>query len=80
MAKIIVQHDVDPAIGVILEEVPPGTGRAEGTYGTCTECPHTIHRWERDNAILAAKRHVDSHEAQVRGVDPSSVVVNPLAP
>lgn len=80
MAKIVIQHDVDPAIGMILEEVPEGTDRAEGTYGRCTQCPHTIHRWRRDNAIVAARRHVDSHEAVVAGVDPSSVIANPLAP
>lgn len=78
MAKIVIQHDIDAAIGMILEEVPAGTpGVASGAHGKCTECPHTIHRWDRDNAIAAAKKHVDSHVAQVKGIDPSSVVSNP---
>lgn len=81
MAKIVVQHDVDPAIGMILEEVPPGTpGRAQGCHGTCTECGWPMHRWDRDRAIQDAKQHVDSHEPVVAGVDPSSVIANPLAP
>lgn len=81
MAKMIIQHDVDPAIGVVLEEVVPGTpGRAQGFHGSCTECGWPIHRWKEDVAVYDAKQHVDSHEAQVAGIDPSSVVANPLAP
>ncbi len=75
MAKIVVEHETDPAIGIVLTEVAPGTpGRAQGTYGTCTECGWPLHRWQRDRAIEDARRHVDGHEAWVRGVDPSSVV------
>lgn len=68
MAKLVVQHDEDPAIGIVLTEVLPGDPNvAQGWHGACTECPHTIHRWEEDNAITAARRHVDSHEAVVIG-------------
>lgn len=75
MAKIVVAHDEDPAIGIVLETVPPGTpGRAHGTYGTCTECGWPMHRWSSEVAMRDARRHVDSHEGSVRGVDPSSVV------
>ena len=62
MAKIVIQHDVDPSIGIVLEEVPPGSP-AVRWHGACTECGHVIHRWHPDNAIAAAKRHVDRHES-----------------
>jgi hypothetical protein len=75
MAKLVVQHDEDPAIAIVLETVPEGTpGRAHGTYGTCTQCGWPMHRWSEEHAVLAAERHVDSHEALVSGIDPSSVV------
>lgn len=68
MAKLVVQHDVDPAIGIVLEYTESETlGRAQGYSGTCTECGWTMHRWRQDNAIKAAKAHVDSHEAVVIG-------------
>jgi len=64
MAKLVVRHEVDPGIGMVLEEVAPGTpGRAQGTYGACTECGHVIHRWDRDRAIETAQEHVDRHES-----------------
>lgn len=75
MARLVIQHDVDPAIGIVLEEVPPGTpGQAQGWHGTCTECGWPLHRWRRDVAIAYAKEHVDQHPASVVGIDPSSVV------
>jgi hypothetical protein len=75
MAKLIVQHDEDPGIAIILEEVLPGTpGRARGFHGTCTECGFPMHRWTRDNAVRDAQRHVDRHTAHVIGIDPSSIV------
>lgn len=81
MAKLVVQHDTDPAIGIVLEYVALGTvtGRALGWHGTCTECGHRIHAWTEDKAISRAIGHVNRHEAVVTGVDPSSVVHNPLA-
>lgn len=64
MAKIVVQHDVDPGIAIVLEEVPEGTpGLARGTRGSCTECGWPMHRWRRDDAIAAAKQHVDLHQS-----------------
>lgn len=75
MAKIVIVHEVDPCIGVTLEEVPPGTpGRAHGVYGTCTECGRVTHRWERDNAIRDAKTHVDRHVAVLIGGDTDALV------
>lgn len=77
MAKLVVQHDGDPAIGIVLEYTEPGTpGKAEGYSGTCTECGWPIHRWQQNvlAVIQDAQAHVDAHEAQVLGVDPSSVV------
>ena len=75
MAKIVVFNEVDPCIGVTLEEVPPGTpGRAHGTYGTCTACGRVTHRWERDNAIRDAQRHVDEHEPVLIGGDRDALV------
>lgn len=64
VAKLVVQHDVDPGIAIVLEEVPEGTpGRARGTYGSCTECGWTVHRWLTENAIRDGKEHVDQHES-----------------
>lgn len=75
MAKLVIVHDVDPCIGITLEEVPPGTpGRAQGYHGTCTECGWPMHRWERDKAIQGAKEHVDSHEAVLIGGDTDALI------
>lgn len=75
MAKILVFNEIDPAIGMILETVPPGTpGRAQGTYGTCNECGRVMHRWREDAAIRSAQEHVDAHVPQVVGIDPYSVI------
>jgi hypothetical protein len=64
MAKVVVQHDVDPAIAIVLEEVLEGTpGRARGFSGTCTECGRPMHQWFEAQAIAVAKRHVDAHES-----------------
>ena len=65
MAKLLVQHEHDPGIAIILEEVSPGdgTGRVQGWHGSCTECGYLIHRWLRDKALDSAERHVDSHES-----------------
>jgi hypothetical protein len=66
VAKVIVQHDEDPAIGMILETVEAGTsGRARGTHGTCTECGWPMHRWDRERAIEDAQAHVDRHESSL---------------
>lgn len=66
MAKIVIHHEVDPAIGIVLEEVPAGTaGRARGFYGTCTECGWPMHRWHRNDAIKSAQDHVDRHESSL---------------
>jgi hypothetical protein len=75
MAKLVVRHDVDPAIGVVLTEVLPGTaGVAQGWYGACTECGWRLHRWMQGLAVEDAQAHVDRHDAVVIGIDPSSVV------
>lgn len=64
MAKIIIQHDVDPGIAIVLEHVAPGTpGRAQGYHGSCTECGWPMHRWGQDVALIAAQAHVDRHES-----------------
>lgn len=64
MAKLIVQHNEDPAIGIVLEEVPEGTpGRARGWHGECTECGWTLHYWREDNAVKGARRHIEKHES-----------------
>lgn len=75
MARLVVQHDTDPAIAIVLETVPEGTpGRARGTHGQCTECGWPMHRWSEGVALTDAQRHVDRHEARVTGIDPSSIV------
>jgi hypothetical protein len=66
VAKLIVQHDVDPGIAVILAEVLPGTpGQAQGWHGQCTECGKTFHRWHKERAEESARGHVDSHESSL---------------
>lgn len=66
MAKLIVQHDEDPGIAIVLEEVPEGTpGRARGYHGSCTECGWPMHRWYSIDAIESAKNHVDRHESRL---------------
>lgn len=66
MAKIVVQHDTDLSIGITLER-SPHPDRVAGWQGKCTECGWPMHRWNQDNAIRAAQRHVDAHEAVVIG-------------
>lgn len=64
MAKLIVQHDEDPGIAIILEALRlDGSGRALGWHGTCTQCGRPMHRWGQWLAIESAKAHVDSHES-----------------
>lgn len=66
MAKIVIQHEVDPSIGMVLEELSEGVpGRAHGVYGSCTECPAVLHAWTRDIGIILATRHVDAHESSL---------------
>jgi hypothetical protein len=66
VAKLIVQHDEDPGIAVILTETIPGTaGLAQGWRGLCTECGMTFHRWHRDKAEESARSHVDRHESSL---------------
>lgn len=67
MAKLIVQHDEDPGIAIILEQVLPASteGRAQGWHGRCTECGKTTHRWGQAVAIESARRHVDNHESSL---------------
>lgn len=66
MATVIVQHDTDAGIAVLLEEVLPGTpGRARGWHGRCTECGWPMHRWGQALAIAGARRHVDLHTSQL---------------
>ena len=75
MAKIVIVHDVDPCIGITLEEVLPGDpGRARGWHGSCTECGHVMHRWRQDNAIRDAQAHVDGHPAVLVGGDTDALV------
>lgn len=66
MARIIVQHDTDGGIAMLLKEVPPGVpGIARGVHGECTECGRKTHHWKREDALYAALRHVEGHEPQV---------------
>jgi hypothetical protein len=64
MAKLLVQHDEDPEISIILEYVAPGTpGRARGWHGSCTQCGRPMHRWAQGRAVEDAQAHVDGHES-----------------
>lgn len=67
MAKVVVQHDIDPGIGIVLEEVVLMTGQTarRGFYGACTECGHPVHRYYQNEAIADARTHVDQHESSL---------------
>lgn len=73
--RIGVFNEIDPAIGITFEYTPPGTpGRAQGWYGSCTECPAVLHFWRAESAFERGQQHVDRHAPVVIGIDPSSVV------
>lgn len=75
MAKLVVHHDTDPGIAIVLNYTPPGTpGRARGWRGSCTECGHWMHRWTQEQAVETAQRHVDGHEAVLTGDDIDALV------
>lgn len=61
MAKLVVQHDEDPGIAIVLGG--GSAGRGLGWSGACTQCGRWVHRWRQDRAIATAKDHVDSHES-----------------
>lgn len=66
MAKLIVQHEEDPGIAMVLEYTATGTpGRARGWYGKCTQCGWPIHRWVQGKAVEDAQAHVDGHESHL---------------
>lgn len=73
--KTVVFNQIDPCIGFVLETVEPGTpGKARGTYGRCTDCGRPLHRWNREDAVQAAQRHVDAHQPLLIGGDRDSLV------
>lgn len=75
MAKTVVFNEVDPCIGITLEEVPEGTpGRAHGVHGTCTECGKPMHWWRMEKALPAAQAHVDAHAPVLIGGDTDSLI------
>lgn len=75
MARIVIFNQVDPCIGIELEEVAPGTpGRPQGFHGKCTECGWPMHRWNRDKAIEGAQAHVDGHAPVLIGGDTDSLI------
>ena len=64
MAKLMMVSEQDPTIAVIFEVVEPTTdipGRAQGWYGTCTDCgpAWVMHRWKQDRALSDAGHHID---------------------
>jgi hypothetical protein len=70
MPKLVVHHNEDPGISIVLEEVKPGSpatrgagARAQGFHGTCTECGFIMHRWRRDPAFTSAMEHIARHES-----------------
>ena len=60
-ARLVIFKDSEPEIGIILEYTPPGTGKARGWYGACTQCGKKVHYWNEERAFLIAQEHVDSH-------------------
>ena len=70
MVKIVVMNEVDPGIGITLEEVPGMIG----WRGTCTECGWPMHRWTQERAIQGAQEHVDRHEPVLIGGDTDALV------
>lgn len=59
MAKLLVQHDTDPGICVILAEVEQPL---PGWAGDCTQCGTSVHSTRADEAVAYSVRHVESHE------------------
>lgn len=60
MAKLVVQHDVDPGIAIVVEEL---TSLSAGWSGRCTECGEVITGWDQYTAVRRSKAHVDQHES-----------------
>lgn len=61
MAKVLIQHDKDPGIAIILHE----DDRLQGFHGSCTECGWPMHKWLLEKAVRAAQGHVDRHESSL---------------
>jgi hypothetical protein len=62
MAKIVIQHDEDPAIGIVLS--PDSWPTAMWWRGTCTQCGTVVYVSTLDEPPFdEAQRHVDSHES-----------------
>lgn len=63
MAKLLVQHDTDPGIVVILEQAASTVTEGLMVWrGKCTQCGCPIRGVYADSAIPRAKDHVDTHE------------------
>lgn len=68
MAKLIVQHDTDPGIAIVIEDRARPANAFESPWycGKCTQCG-----WELGDycysvvgsAVAEAEIHVDKHEA-----------------
>lgn len=71
MAKLLSVQEDDPGVAVTMAWTPPGTpGRAQGWYGSCTECgpDWSAHRWTEVAALETAQRHIDMHQLVHRSV------------
>jgi hypothetical protein len=75
MACTTVFNRADPCIAIVLVGTGPGHPvRARGWYGSCTQCGKPVHRWNRDQAVVSAQRHVDAHEPVLLGGDTDALV------
>lgn len=72
VTQIVIFNAIDPCIGITLVEGE--AGRPPGFKGTCTECGWPMHRWNREDAVARAQRHVDAHTPQLIGGDTDALV------
>jgi hypothetical protein len=65
MAKLIVQHDTDPGIAIVIAVRYDDDGDPL-YYGTCTQCGHQISDdgpiYHETDATAYADSHIHSHE------------------
>lgn len=64
MAKIVVQNDTNPDIGIVLDELTGLDGHSKIWDGNCTQCGWSF-MWENeDEARAVAQAHVDTHDGE----------------
>jgi hypothetical protein len=63
MAKIVVQNDTNPDIGIVLNRTGDVISRRRWA-GECTQCGYVVDDCEIEYAAANARAHVDSHDGE----------------